>query len=49
VAIFVLVHGAWHDGAAWHIVAQHIESKGHRAFAPAMAGLAGKILEAGRD
>jgi predicted DCC family thiol-disulfide oxidoreductase YuxK len=49
VAIFVLVQGAWRHGAAWHIVAQRLENNSHRAFAPARAGLAGKILEAGHD
>ena len=35
---FVLVHGAWHDGSAWDPTVRHLESKGHRAFAPTMAG-----------
>ena len=35
---FVLVHGAWHDGSAWGEVIKHIESKGHKAFAPTVAG-----------
>lgn len=35
---FVLVHGAWHDGTAWGAVIKHLESKGHRAFGPTIAG-----------
>ncbi len=35
---FVLVHGSWHDGSAWEPVIKHLESKGHRAFGPTVAG-----------
>lgn len=35
---FVLVHGSWHDGAAWVPVIKHLQSKGHRAFGPTVAG-----------
>ena len=35
---FVLVHGSWHDGSAWKAVIQHLEAKGHQAFAPTIAG-----------
>jgi len=35
---FVLVHGAWHDGSAWDATAKHLHEKGHRTFAPTMAG-----------
>ncbi len=38
MSIFVLVHGSWHDGGAWAPVARHLESKGHQAFAPTIAG-----------
>jgi pimeloyl-ACP methyl ester carboxylesterase len=38
VATFVLVHGAWHDGSAWDPVVRHLETRGHKAFAPTMAG-----------
>ena len=38
MAIFVLVHGSWHDGTAWGPTIRHLESKGHKAFAPAVAG-----------
>src|SRR5208282_1987226 len=38
MATFVLVHAAWHDGAAWQATASHLEKNGHKAFAPTMAG-----------
>lgn len=38
MAVFVLVHGSWHDGAAWEGVIGHLEAKGHQAFAPTVAG-----------
>jgi pimeloyl-ACP methyl ester carboxylesterase len=38
MSTFVLVHGAWHDESAWKAVIQHLEAKGHQAFAPTVAG-----------
>jgi pimeloyl-ACP methyl ester carboxylesterase len=38
MSTFVLVHGAWHDGSAWQAVINHLEEKGHQAFAPTIAG-----------
>jgi pimeloyl-ACP methyl ester carboxylesterase len=38
MSTFVLVHGSWHDGSAWNAVIQHLETKGHQAFAPTIAG-----------
>ena len=35
---FVLVHGGWHDGAAWDAVAGHLRSRGHEVHAPTIAG-----------
>ena len=35
---FVLVHGSWHDGSAWDPVIKHLESKGHKAYGPTVAG-----------
>lgn len=35
---FVLIHGSWHDGSAWKAVINHLEAKGHQAFAPTVAG-----------
>jgi pimeloyl-ACP methyl ester carboxylesterase len=36
---FVLVHGAWHGGWCWRRVADILEAKGHKVFAPTMTGL----------
>src|SRR5260370_19877078 len=38
MAVFVLVHGSWHDGAAWEGVIRHLEGKGHKTFAPTAIG-----------
>src|SRR5713101_8215083 len=38
MATFVLVHGSWHDEHAWKPVISYLESQGHTAFAPTMAG-----------
>lgn len=38
MAVFVLVHGSWHDGSAWDPVVRHLESKGHKVFAPTVSG-----------
>jgi pimeloyl-ACP methyl ester carboxylesterase len=36
---FVLVHGAWHGGWCWRRVADRLETRGHKVFAPTMTGL----------
>ncbi|WP_424631129.1 alpha/beta fold hydrolase [Bradyrhizobium sp. SYSU BS000235] len=36
---FVLVHGAWHGGWCWRHVADLLEKKGHKVFAPTLTGL----------
>jgi pimeloyl-ACP methyl ester carboxylesterase len=38
MSTFVLVHGSWHDGSAWQAVVDHLEARGHQAFAPTIAG-----------
>jgi pimeloyl-ACP methyl ester carboxylesterase len=38
MAVFVLVHGSWHDGAAWEGVIRHLEGRGHKVFAPTVIG-----------
>jgi pimeloyl-ACP methyl ester carboxylesterase len=38
VTTFVLVHGAWHDGLAWKPVITRLETLGHTAYAPTVAG-----------
>ncbi len=37
---FVLVHGTWHGGWCWRRVADALESKGHKVYAPSLTGLA---------
>src|SRR5437588_7331172 len=34
MATFALVHGAWHGGWAWDLLAPELESRGHRVLAP---------------
>jgi pimeloyl-ACP methyl ester carboxylesterase len=36
---FVLVHGAWHGGWCWRPVADLLEQRGHKVFAPTLTGL----------
>ena len=36
---FVLVHGGWRGGWCWRRVADLLEKKGHKVFAPTMTGL----------
>ena len=35
---FVLVHGSWHDNRAWQPVIDRLEQKGHKVYAPTVAG-----------
>ncbi len=35
---FVLIHGTWHGGWAWQAVIRQLEARGHRAYAPTLAG-----------
>src|SRR3974377_352165 len=35
---FVLIHGTWHGGWAWNEVIGYLSRKGHRAYAPTLAG-----------
>jgi pimeloyl-ACP methyl ester carboxylesterase len=35
---FVLIHGSWHGGWAWDPVIRELARKGHRAYAPTLAG-----------
>ena len=37
---FVLVHGTWHGGWCWRRVADALERKGHKVYAPSLTGLA---------
>src|SRR5580698_1834713 len=36
---FVLVHGSWHGGWCWRRVADLLEAKGHKVYAPTLTGL----------
>lgn len=38
MAHFVLVHGSWHDGTCSNGAIPHLEGKGHKTFAPTIAG-----------
>ena len=35
---FVLIHGAWHGGWCWRRVADLLEGKGHKVYAPSLTG-----------
>jgi pimeloyl-ACP methyl ester carboxylesterase len=37
---YVLVHGAWHGGWCWRMVAAKLEADGHHVFTPTLTGLA---------
>src|ERR1700750_3200031 len=37
---FVLVHGTWHGGWCWRRVADAIEPKGHKVYAPSLNSVA---------
>lgn len=39
MAVFVLVHGAWHGGWCWEKLVPILEARGHRAIAPDLAGM----------
>jgi len=39
MAIYVLVHGAWHGGWCWHAVARSLRAAGHEVHAPSLTGL----------
>jgi pimeloyl-ACP methyl ester carboxylesterase len=36
---FVLVHGTWHGGWCWRRVADRLEDKGHKVYAPTLTGV----------
>ena len=39
MATFVLVHGAWHGGWCWRLVARALRRAGHEVYAPSLTGL----------
>jgi len=46
---FVLVHGAWHGGWAWRRVADRLEQRGHKVFAPTLTGVGERAHLMSRD
>lgn len=38
MAIYILVHGAWHGGWCWRHVLPHLETQGHRVQTPDLPG-----------
>src|SRR4029079_5447852 len=44
-----LVHGAWHGGWCWRRVADLLEAKGHKAFAPSLTGHADRSHPLSKD
>lgn len=36
---FVLVHGAWHGGWCWKLLARELRARGHEVYTPTMTGL----------
>ena len=45
----VLVHGGWHGGWCWQYVENILVNRGHRVFAPSLAGLADQAHRARSD
>lgn len=39
MTVFVLVHGAWHGGWSWQLVARRLRSAGHCVLTPTLTGL----------
>jgi dienelactone hydrolase len=39
MAIFVLVHGAWHGAWCWRRVARVLSQAGHEVFTPGLTGI----------
>jgi len=39
---FVLVHGAWHGGWCWKLLARLLRARGHEVFTPTLTGLGEK-------
>ena len=46
---FVLVHGTWHGGWCWRRVADALERKGHKVYAPSLTGVADRSHLMTRD
>jgi pimeloyl-ACP methyl ester carboxylesterase len=37
--MFLLVHGAWHGGWCWEMIAPLLEAAGHKVVAPDLPGM----------
>jgi pimeloyl-ACP methyl ester carboxylesterase len=46
---FLLIHGAWCGGYVWRRVADRLQARGHRVFAPSLTGLADRSHLLGPD
>lgn len=46
---FVLIHGTWHGGWCWRRVADALEKKGHKVYAPSLTGVADRSHLLTRD
>jgi len=49
MAIYVLVHGAWHGGWCWQRVAPLLRAAGHEVFTPTLTGLGERSHLAGPE
>jgi pimeloyl-ACP methyl ester carboxylesterase len=45
MAIFVLIHGAWHGGWSFDLVRAHLERVGHVVITPDLPGMGGRDAE----
>jgi pimeloyl-ACP methyl ester carboxylesterase len=48
MATYVLIHGAWHGGWCWKIVAPALRRAGHEVYAPSLTGMGERMHLAGR-
>jgi pimeloyl-ACP methyl ester carboxylesterase len=39
MATYVLIHGAWHSGWKWRVVAPALRRAGHELYAPSLTGM----------
>lgn len=49
MSTYVLIHGAWHGGWCWKIVASALRRAGHEVYAPSLTGLGERRHLAHRD
>lgn len=46
---FILLHGSWHTGAAWHKVERLLAQRGHTVYAPTLSGFESRDKPAGKN